>query len=278
MITKEEILNKASTSNLSPMMVEKDYVLGWILAGISNHAALSREWVFKGGTCLKKCYFPEYRYSEDLDFTIRGDASTDPNFIHICLSEVRGWLYEYSGIEVPEIIVQPFLGTEGKTLRGKLGYIGPLDQRGSLTRLKLDITQNELMVAASVKTSIFHQYSDGDDFDYNAEAYSYNEIFAEKLRALFDRARPRDLYDVINLFERKDNHSHDKEAIRDIFIKKLAFRGLPAINSDSLISKIQEEELLSDWESMLAHQLGNLGPANDYLAVLPKVVKWVTSD
>jgi hypothetical protein len=84
--------------------------------------------------------------------------------------------------------------------------------------------------------------------------------------------------EFINLFERKDNHSNDKEAIRDIFIRKMKFRGLPAINSDSLISKTQEEELLGDWESMLAHQLGNLGPANDYLAELPKVIKWVTSD
>jgi len=56
--------------NLAPNIVEKDYVLGWVLAGISNHEELGSNWVFKGGTCLKKCYFETYRFSEDLDFTI----------------------------------------------------------------------------------------------------------------------------------------------------------------------------------------------------------------
>jgi hypothetical protein len=56
--------------NLAPNIVEKDYVLGWVLAGISNHEELGSNWVFKGGTYLKKCYFETYRFSEDLDFTI----------------------------------------------------------------------------------------------------------------------------------------------------------------------------------------------------------------
>ena len=59
MITKDEILSKASNSSLTPVMIEKDYVLGWILAAISNHVSLSKEWVFKGGTCLKKCYLAD---------------------------------------------------------------------------------------------------------------------------------------------------------------------------------------------------------------------------
>jgi predicted nucleotidyltransferase component of viral defense system len=52
-------------------VVEKDYVLGWILAGMYGHEELAESWVFKGGTCLKKCYFETYRFSEDLDFTLR---------------------------------------------------------------------------------------------------------------------------------------------------------------------------------------------------------------
>lgn len=52
-----------------PTTVEKDYVLSWVLYGISQNLKLS-EWFFKGGTCLKKCYFETYRFSEDLDFTV----------------------------------------------------------------------------------------------------------------------------------------------------------------------------------------------------------------
>ena len=71
MISKGEVLSKARKLNLNPHVVEKDYVLSWILIGISNHAQISKNWVFKGGTCIKKCYIRDYRFSEDLDFTIK---------------------------------------------------------------------------------------------------------------------------------------------------------------------------------------------------------------
>jgi hypothetical protein len=65
MIDRREILEAASSFSLLPNVVEKDYVLGWILAGIDAHEELAESWVFKGGTCLKKCYFETYRFSED---------------------------------------------------------------------------------------------------------------------------------------------------------------------------------------------------------------------
>src|SRR3989304_3937828 len=69
MIDRTEILDIASDLSLSHDVVEKDYVLGWLLAGISAQEQLAAAWVFKGGTCLKKCYFETYRFSGDPDFT-----------------------------------------------------------------------------------------------------------------------------------------------------------------------------------------------------------------
>src|SRR5947207_15820151 len=57
MIDRREVLESASTLGLLPAVVEKDYVLGWVLAGINAHPALAESWVFKGGTCLKKMLF-----------------------------------------------------------------------------------------------------------------------------------------------------------------------------------------------------------------------------
>lgn len=56
MISREEIIRVAGDLGLRPDVVEKDYVLGWTLAGIFHDAILSTSWVFKGGTCLKKCF------------------------------------------------------------------------------------------------------------------------------------------------------------------------------------------------------------------------------
>ena len=80
MLDKREILAIAEQTSLIPHVVEKDYVLGWVLAGIYRHKDLMESWIFKGGTCLKKCFFETYRFSEDLDFTLRQPEHLDADF------------------------------------------------------------------------------------------------------------------------------------------------------------------------------------------------------
>ena len=70
MIDKKEILKFSEALGFRLDIVEKDYVLGWLLAGISAHKDLSKNLIFKGGTCLKKCHLETYRLSEDLDYTV----------------------------------------------------------------------------------------------------------------------------------------------------------------------------------------------------------------
>ena len=66
MIDREEVRELAREFQLESNVVEKDYALGRLLAGLSAHPALAESWIFKGGTCLKKCFFETYRFSEDL--------------------------------------------------------------------------------------------------------------------------------------------------------------------------------------------------------------------
>ena len=93
MIPKAEILRLATESSLQPNVVEKDYVLGWLLAGIHQHPVLGQSWVFKGGTCLKKCYFETYRFSEDLDFTLREAEHLESQFLGEAFGQVDEWVY-----------------------------------------------------------------------------------------------------------------------------------------------------------------------------------------
>ena len=101
MIDKREILEAASSFSLLPNVVEKDYVLGWILARINAHQELAESWVFKGGTCLKKCYFETYRFSEDLDFTLRNENHLDEEFLRRVFEEVVSWATDQSGLNIP---------------------------------------------------------------------------------------------------------------------------------------------------------------------------------
>ena len=99
MIDKREILAIAQQTSLTPHVVEKDYVLGWMLAGIYGHEDLAESWIFKGGTCLKKCFFETYRFSEDLDFTLRKPEHLDADFLKGSFSEIGEWIYDQTGIE-----------------------------------------------------------------------------------------------------------------------------------------------------------------------------------
>ena len=70
MIKPSEIQQKAREAGVRDQQIEKDYLISWILQGIAKHEQLSTAIVFKGGTVLKKIYFGDYRFSEDLDFTL----------------------------------------------------------------------------------------------------------------------------------------------------------------------------------------------------------------
>jgi len=69
MILQKEIVTIAETKLVSKSTIDKDWVLGHFLAAIYSEPELKEKLIFKGGTCLKKCYLPDYRFSEDLDFT-----------------------------------------------------------------------------------------------------------------------------------------------------------------------------------------------------------------
>ena len=81
----------ASTLGLLAHVVEKDYVLGWVLAGIYRQTALAESGIFKGGSCFKKCYFETYRFSEDLDLTLTIPSQIDRDFLKHGLTLPLAW-------------------------------------------------------------------------------------------------------------------------------------------------------------------------------------------
>ena len=59
MINLDEVRKISAQVSLSNTVVEKDYALGWLLRSIQKHPFTDKSIVFKGGTCLKKCYFDQ---------------------------------------------------------------------------------------------------------------------------------------------------------------------------------------------------------------------------
>lgn len=276
MIERREILASAGNLGLLPNVVEKDYVLGWLLAGIFNHPALQDRWVFKGGTCLKKCYFETYRFSEDLDFTLTEESHLDLDFLVATFREIGEWVYEQTGIELPpdKVHFEVFQNRRGHPAgQGRISYRGPIAPTSdNLPRIKLDLTLDEVLVLPPVSRPVSHGYSDSPESGMRAGCYSYEEVFAEKVRALAERARPRDLYDVINLF-RHDEFHPAAPVIRDVLLKKCAFKGIPFPTLGAL-SPLRAE-LEADWVAMLNHQLPALPPVDAFWNELPALFAWL---
>jgi predicted nucleotidyltransferase component of viral defense system len=76
MISTAEVARLAHRLGVGDRVIEKDYVLSWLLVAIAE-SDLRGKLAFKGGTALKRCYYPDYRFSEDLDFTLHVDLSHD---------------------------------------------------------------------------------------------------------------------------------------------------------------------------------------------------------
>ena len=263
MIDKREILEAASSFSLLPNVVEKDYVLGWILAGINVHEEIAESWVFKGGTCLKKCYFETYRFSEDLDFTLRDETHIDEEVLKSVFEEVVAWVAEQSGLDIPadQLEFDIYDNPRGKpNCQGKIAYRGPVSPTsGGWPKIKLDLTADERLVLPSVRREVFHPYSDKPEGGIWANCYAYEEAFGEKLRALGERTRPRDLYDVVNLYRHTDSRP-TATVLLEVLRQKCDHKAIPVPTFASLQSHRLALEAM--WSDMLKHQLPVLPPLN----------------
>ena len=89
-----------------------------------------------------------------------------------------------------------------------------------------------------------------------------------------ERSRPRDLYDIINMFRRRDLRSQPK-LIREVLVEKCQTKGVPIPTFVNLENSPFRSELESEWENMLAHQLPSLPPFDRFFGELPQLFSWL---
>ena len=192
---------------LQSYVVERDYLLSWVLAGISAVPELRETLVFKGGTALKKCYFGDYRFSEDLDFSgLEGVPTGDDlaaAIVQAC-HEACALLVEYAQVELQcerHVENNPHPGgQEAFRIRARLPW-HPLPD----IPIKVEITADEQIAWPVEWRGVIHDY--GEPLEAELQVYSPTEVVAEKLRASrqqlvrlenrgWMRNRARDYYDL----------------------------------------------------------------------------------
>lgn len=227
MINRAQITRRSAEDEVPAQTVERDYILAHIIAAVSE---IQEETglVFKGGTALRLCYFDDYRYSADLDFSMRDGSVADG------AAAIEKVLH---GME------EPLSGLHLTTHNPpRIAYTGPL---GRERYLKLDIADDELILETGMQ-ALLPRWPDLPA-NTNVLVYSLLEIAGEKLRCIVQRLQCRDLFDLDLLL---DDGGVDVEYATGVFSQKAEHRGIdPACFGERYQARLVEYR--RRWEAEL---------------------------
>ena len=224
---------------------------------------------FKGGTALGKIYFPHYRYSEDLDFTLRKPMNGN---------DIRGSLesaFEYLGKEYnADFRIRDF-DSKSYFTDAKAQFVGLKGQKNTIA---IDLSPDEILVDEIMPKKVFNPYYEKE---FSVYAYSLEEIIAEKLRSILQRTRVRDYYDAWYLLT-KARRKIDEEKLREIFHKKAERKKLAFTNAEQFLDKDKLEQAKAYYEPQIKNQLKNLPPFDKMAkelenAILALKLEWPTA-
>ncbi len=248
MIKPGEIQKKARAENVRDQQIEKDYILSWILQGLAMHFELSKAVVFKGGTVLKKVYFKDYRFSEDLDFTLLDNSLSKQQLVDY-FNDVFEYIKEEANIPL-EIIDENEHKDGG--INFYVSYIGPLGGMETNKRVKVDISRDERLQFKPVLQDVFLAYT--DQKEHRLLCYTLEEILIEKLRSVMQRMQARDFYDIWYLLNvlglEIDFYVHE-------FIAKCESKN---INPKDFFNKLEHRlpQYKARWQKSMKDQIQNL--------------------
>lgn len=255
MISTAELHKFAENEGLRFDQAEKDYVILWLLYGLMQPGLTPKGWAFKGGTCLRHCYYEGYRFSEDLDFSCEPQGNNLGPSLEL-LGRVVEWIGDESGIRMTL--------KEPQTVPGDFQIEIPVQyhrggaRRQALPHVKVQLTFDEPVLSGVEERLVTPAYPDLPPFE--VACYSKLETIAEKLRALLQQQkkwpRPRDLYDLWYILCRSGER-YAWEELQPLFQKKCRVRDIePDLNG--LISDNLREWNRDAWVDRLGPMLKEL--------------------
>ncbi len=250
--------------NVQWELLEQDYLLAWMLAGIAATPLLKELLVFKGGTALKKSFFGEYRFSQDLDFTSIGTLPEDEH-LDLLLGEaceraaqmqaIHGYPIRIESSRYMEKSPHPF-GQKAYTILGQLPW-----HRELYVRVMVEITTQEPLLLPPEERKIIHN-DYGEVLDASLKTYKLEEIIAEKVRAILQfaaklhergwgRSRARDYYDLWRILKEHRNHI-DLSILPAMVSKKCALKNVNFSGPSDLFTPALMSNLDDAWSRWLA--------------------------
>lgn len=260
-ILQKEIQQFANQLEVPANTIDKDYVIGHFLNGLFAQQWAKENFIFKGGTCLKKCYFDIYRFSEDVDITI-----TDKNFIlkkqdieAVCNDISLKTDILFNVLKFDEVFSNnSFMGWDIK-----ICFWGANHRRNEIpifreychTYIEADARSHEVILSESESRDIRHPYSDSHVIANQIPCYSISEILSEKMRSLLQRNRgeARDYYDL--WYIKNNVPDTNWNVVKNAFSEKCNFKNISFHGPDDFFHEDRITQARKNWEYRLKHQL-----------------------
>ncbi len=241
--------------------VQKDYLISYMLAGISYTPELSSSLILKGGTALRKLHFPDYRLSEDLDFTADRAPQGEQleTGIRTAVAAAVALLHEQAPFSMnveryTEREPHPH-GQEAFVLHGRFPW-----QSDALCRIKVEVTFDEPVLLPAERLPLLHGY--GESLSCLVSCYALEEVVAEKLRALlqtheklvtrgWNRPRTRDYYDLWRVLRERGAHL-SMPVIADLLRRKAGHRQVRWNTRDDFFTAELVREARRTWRNSLS--------------------------
>jgi predicted nucleotidyltransferase component of viral defense system len=266
-------------------VIEKDYALSYLLAGIGRVPTLREALVLKGGTCLRKAYFAGYRFSEDLDYTARAPWSCDAllDALQDARTHMQSLLLAQGAFEV----IVAHERHRAPHPRGQCSLRVRVQfpwMRAPDCSLKIEVSAQEPLLSQPAERSLIHEFP-GESPAATIVAYRLEEIATEKLRAflqsrqhLQDRgwlhSRPRDLYDLWYLHKSRGPTVSWRD-VGELLPAKAAAYGLGYAGPDDFLDRQVLQGIQRDWRAHLASFVIDLPPFEVCLASYHMVLEAV---
>ena len=253
MIDKKEIDRKAGIFQVHPSNVQRDYVLGWILAGMYQHSELKDKLVLKGGNCFRKAYFENTRFSKDLDFSCENEIPTEllsAEFDTICdfVSDQTSIIFN----KEKAIINQKKLISDKKIYDVRLYFNDFYGKPSSMTiSVQLDITNFDRIYLPVQEKDIIHPYSDAAKCEAKIKCIKLEELLASKLKCLLQRRHSPDLFDYVYSIFINNSLEVRRAEILQVFFKKTIYEGASGIVRGLLLD-LPFEAIRGFWNNFIS--------------------------
>ncbi len=257
MISQREVQRLAYERQVPEQMIELDYVLTWLLGALASPKQSPRL-IAKGGTTLKRVYFADWRYSEDLDFTC--EQTLLPEELENTLTQGCQRVRDTAGLETSVGSLEPRgEGELRRNITAYVNYIGPLQRTRRPRQLKVDVTFDEILVNAPVTRGLIRAFSDEPKPSAKVVVYPLEEICAEKMRTLLQRTEPRDLYDVWRILSEQADEI-DTQTLAATLRAKCDHRGVSFTRASTILSPERVRKYQTAWERRLREQMPDIPP------------------